>query len=484
MKLYLAVQSGALSGQRLYLGQQTIVLGRASDCNLSFHSSQDTGVSSHHAVIEPGPDGFSLIDQDSTNGTLLNGQVVSRSLLRPGDLIQLGRSGPQMKVIQEPGEVLAAPIRKTIGQLGYYNPEKDQQRKQLGIATAIFLTGILFLILMMLFISTIGFVGAFIGTIAAFLPAPFYLLIYLWMDRYDPEPPWALAGAFAWGALFAILVSFVVNTLFGSIVAAAAGESAGLALSAIISAPLIEEFTKGLGVVLIFLLLRKEFDGILDGIVYAGITGLGFATVENVLYYGRTFTEFGLGALLVTQFLRGVLSPFIHSFFTAMTGIGVGIARESHDRTIQILMPIAGFVVAVSLHSLWNLSSALMGRFFFVIYLIIWFPLFLAFLILIVFMAVREKRIIRRTLAFEVGGLLTQPELQLLSSLTRRIRWILAAKNDWRKLQARRRWLTAATKLAFCYWHVERAAAANTETISRQQIPRFRSEIAALKAEI
>src|SRR4029079_12058155 len=107
----------------------------------------------------------------------------------------------------------------------------------------------------------------------------------------------------------------------------------------VISAPLIEEGTKGLGVVLFMIFLRNEFDDILDGIVYAGVIALGFATVENVLYYGRTVSAGG-GGLLFILFLRGVLSPFAHSLFTSMTGIGCGISRETHNKTVKIIAPI------------------------------------------------------------------------------------------------------------------------------------------------
>src|SRR5262249_41623979 len=153
---------------------------------------------------------------------------------------------------------------------------------------------------------SVGIVGAVIGTILAFIPAPFYLMLFLWLDRYDPEPAWALLAAFAWGGLFAVIVSFIVNTLFGAVAASLVGGPAGNTLGAVISAPLIEEGTKGLGVVLFLIFLRNEFDDILDGIVYAGVIALGFATVENVLYYGRTVAAGG-GGLLFILFLRGVL---------------------------------------------------------------------------------------------------------------------------------------------------------------------------------
>ncbi len=106
---------------------------------------------------------------------------------------------------------------------------------------------------------------------------------------------------------------------------------------------------------------RKEFDDILDGIVYAGVIALGFATVENVLYYGRGFLGGGFGGLIVLFIVRGVMSPFAHVTFTAMTGIGCGIARESHNMAVRIIMPIVGYCFAVALHALWNGMATFLG---------------------------------------------------------------------------------------------------------------------------
>jgi len=79
----------------------------------------------------------------------------------------------------------------------------------------------------------------------------------------------------------------------------------------------------------------------LDGIVFAGVIALGFATVENVLYYGCAINE-GKETLIALLIMRGVMSPFAHVSFTAMTGIGCGIARESHNTFVRILLPIIG----------------------------------------------------------------------------------------------------------------------------------------------
>jgi protease PrsW len=485
MKLTLLVQDGSLAGSHIQLEVGSILIGRAVDANLRFQSEKDSGVSNRHAIVETTADGFVLTDQRSTNGTYINGKPIQSSYLQNGDVIRLGRSGPRIIVsLEDPVAVMEAPKTitfKGITERTFYNPEKPKESNYWKMALALFATGIMIFIVMILMVTSIGFEGAFVGSFMAFMPAPFYLFIYLWMDRYDPEPPWAIAGAFAWGALFSIFVSFIVNTVFGSVAASFMDEPTGQTLSAVISAPFIEELTKGTGVVLISLFLRKEFDGVLDGIVYAGVVGLGFATVENVLYYGGTFEKEGASALLFTGFLRGVLSPFIHSFFTSMTGIGCGIARESHNKLMRFIAPFFGFCGAMFLHASWNFTASLMGGFFFVAYFVIWVPLFLTFIALVFFMARRERKIIRRVLAVEQDGLLTREEIDLAGSLMSRIRWLLSA-GSWKTYLQRRKYLRAMTRLAFCYWHVERAMSAKSETVSMAQIPQFRNEIAQMKA--
>jgi protease PrsW len=379
-----------------------------------------------------------------------------------------------------------AGLRQTVTNFGIYNPEKEKEKKPnyLGIGAALSIGSVMALVVMVLMIFSVGIVGAVIGTVLAFIPAPFYLMLFLWLDRYDPEPAWALLSAFAWGGLFAVIVSFIVNTLFGAVAASLVGGPAGNTLGAVISAPLIEEGTKGLGVVLFMIFLRNEFDDILDGIVYAGVIALGFATVENVLYYGRTVAAGG-GGLLFILFLRGVLSPFAHSLFTSMTGIGCGIARETHNKTLKIIAPILGYFGAVFLHALWNGIASFLGGLFFIAYFIVWLPLFLVFGGVMFYMARREAKVIKQMLAIEVArGLITQQDVDLVASSLGRMQWLGSTLGDWKRFRARRHFLRAATKLAFCYWHVARATAANSQTRSLPQIPKFQAEVMELKGQI
>jgi len=494
MKLQLKVQSGSLSGLQLELEKDAVLLGRSPGCALQFDFDKDRGVSKHHAKLDVRSDGFYIVDLRSRNGTFVNGQMIEERLLQSGDFIRLSNNGPEILVtIDQTG---IAPIgnappaqdpSKTtkVIHLSFYNPDREKNPAPLGIRFGFALGAFMSLVVMTILILTIGLEATFVGTILAFLPAPFYASLFVWLDRYDPEPTWALVAAFAWGALFSIFISFILNSLFGSFAESFVGEPAGLTLSAVISAPLVEEGSKGLGLILILVFLRREFDGILDGIVYAGIIALGFATIENVLYYGKTFAVSRGSGLLAILFLRGVISPFAHSLFTSMTGIGCGISRETHDKTLRWIAPVIGYFGAVLLHGLWNGLASITENYFFIIYFGVWVPLFFIFVAVLLYVGRRERLILKEMLKPEVAaGLLSTQQMEILSSTLRRISWLLSSFGNWKQFSARRSFLKAAGKLGFCYWHASRAAAANQETLSLTQIPRFRAQVAALQPQV
>ncbi|MGH8971151.1 MAG: PrsW family intramembrane metalloprotease, partial [Actinomycetes bacterium] len=165
--------------------------------------------------------------------------------------------------------------------------------------------------------TSTGLLGFLIGSCLALLPLPVVLAAYRWLDRYEPEPPGLLAFAFFWGATVAALVASVLNTASTVIVARTSGPEEGMAATAVLVAPVVEEAVKGAGVLLVLLFRRREFDGLVDGIVLAGLVGVGFAFTENILYFGRAFlqgseelgTTGGFFAVGITFVLRGVLSP-------------------------------------------------------------------------------------------------------------------------------------------------------------------------------
>src|SRR5687768_3239209 len=148
------------------------------------------------------------------------------------------------------------------------------------------------LLILLLIGAETGLAELIIGMICATLPVPIYVMLLLWIDRYEAEPLWMLATSFFWGAIIAVFISLIFNTGIREFAAVASNsEEVGDAVGAVISAPIVEESAKALILVILFFWKKDEFDGIVDGIVYAGMVGLGFAMTENILYYGRAIQK-------------------------------------------------------------------------------------------------------------------------------------------------------------------------------------------------
>jgi protease PrsW len=266
--------------------------------------------------------------------------------------------------------------------------------------------------------SVTGLLGLVTGTALAAIPVVPVIAAYLWLDRHEAEPGVLLAVAFAWGAGVATLGALLVNTASLAAIRDAGGDPTTTVL---VVAPIAEEALKGLAVLIVLLLRRREFDGVIDGLVYAGFAGIGFAFVENVLYLGRGFATGGGDALAVVFVVRCLVSPFAHPLFTGATGVGIGLAVRSRHPLVRVVAPIAGFVVAVVLHAAWNLSalSGLSG--FLGVYVAVQVPIFACWVALAVLARRHEGRLIARQLAvYARTGWLTRAEVSMLASLSAR----------------------------------------------------------------
>jgi RsiW-degrading membrane proteinase PrsW (M82 family) len=326
--------------------------------------------------------------------------------------------------------------------------------------------------------------GMFTGALLA-LPA---LFLYVWIpwivDRFDPEPLWTLLGALGWGAIAACGFSAVINSTLGAIGTELGGPQVGNFVSACISAPIFEELFKGLGVAGIAWFLKREFDGVVDGIIYAAFVALGFAGVENVIYYGRAaMQDMGAAgdasALAGTFFMRGLMTPWIHPLFTAMTGLGFGLARETTKGSVRFLAPLGGYVAAVVLHSIWNTAATLSGMLVLVM-LPLWFLFVTGFFVIVIVLVRRKGRIIRDHLKDEVlTGHLTLAELELVTSA---FSW-WQATFTWGGAPARR-FVEAASRLALSKWHSRRAAQGHSQTISGAFVAPLRKELQQRRDEM
>ena len=308
------------------------------------------------------------------------------------------------------------------------------------------------LVLLLIGIET-GPVGLLLGFLTATIPVPLYIALVLWIDRYEGEPLWMLAIAFFWGALIATFFAFLLNTSMQVLVHALAGESAGEAFAAVVSAPIVEETGKAFILFVFFFAKKDEFDGVIDGVVYASMSALGFAMSENILYYGKAAASGGGEALTATFILRGFFAPFSHPLFTSLTGIGLGLARQTNNVALKIIAPIIGLLMAMFMHSLWKGSAVFGGgAVFLLIYILVMIPAFFIMLFVISMALRREGRIVREFLVVDLErGFLTQEEYKQLGSIIGRMgsSFNALSSSGYKGWRARMRFNQLASELAF-----------------------------------
>lgn len=332
-------------------------------------------------------------------------------------------------------------------QPGY--PRLPAARASGGMAALVLGGGVLafvslFLVLPFVLRST-GPAGFVVGFIASLLPLGCVLLAVRYIDRWEPEPKRLLVFAFGWGALVSISVTMLLQPVFSL----AAGPASGLdyqTFAVTVQAPVVEEFAKSLGLLLLLVFARKQFDGPVDGVVFAFTIAGGFAFTENILYFGRAIAESSNPGVdfAVVFFLRGVMSPFAHAIFTGSTGLVLGLAARRWHSGLSLLAFPVGLVPAMVLHSGWNS----MGQDFLAQYILVQVPIFLAAVLVVVLLRVAERRLTRQRLQeYAAAGWFSGQEVAMLATPAGRrsaLRW---ARSIGRTPQMRA-FLQAATRLA------------------------------------
>ena len=205
--------------------------------------------------------------------------------------------------------------------------------------------------------------GFSLSLLSGFLPMLLYAGFVYWLDRYEKEPKALLGGVFIWGAIVAAGGAFFINTLLGlSVYLFSNSEPFTELTTSVLIAPIVEETLKGLAVLVVYLVFTTEFDSILDGIIYAAVTALGFAATENVYYiYSLGYIKGQYEGLLAMTFVRVILVGWQHPFYTAFTGIGLAIARMNRNTNYKIAAPVIGWCIAIFLHSLHNILAHLLS---------------------------------------------------------------------------------------------------------------------------
>lgn len=284
------------------------------------------------------------------------------------------------------------------------------------------------------------------------------LLCYLWLDRWEPEPPRLLVLSFLWGASVAVLIAVgLVGLIDASLPQPAPADGQTRFVTAVVAAPLVEEAAKGM-----FLLVmmtgrrRNELNNLTDCLVYAGFTGAGFAWLENIFYIANGET---VASSLAIAGLRLVLGPFAHPLFTTMFAIGVFAALRQRSVAVRVVCLLAGYAAAVLLHGLWNASAVAGGQTYLGVYVMWMMPIFALAVLLAVTSRRRERRIILAQLPAMVGaGLVTPAEAGWLGALgTRKMAVRTAIRDGGRPAgSAVKRFVQQVVELAYVRDRIDR----------------------------
>lgn len=304
------------------------------------------------------------------------------------------------------------------------------------------------------------------GTVLGFILATSSIAVvigcYLWLDRWEPEPPRLLVLAFLWGSSVAVVGSIVLEhiidrSLPGRVAGAPGAEATASFATVAIGAPIVEEATKGLFLLLMMTGRRRiELNNLTDCLVYAGLVAAGFAWLENIFYIANGETV--AGSLAVAG-LRLVLAPFAHPLFTTMFGIGVHFAMHQRNWAGKAGCLLAGYAGAVLMHGLWN-GSALMGASAYLgVYALWMMPIFGLAIALAVTSRRRERRIITAQLpAMVAGGLVAPGEANWLASIPSRKLAVRTARHygGRRAAEAVRRFTQQVVELAYVRDRIDR----------------------------
>ncbi|MEV5041694.1 PrsW family intramembrane metalloprotease [Microbacterium sp. LMI1x-1-1.1] len=294
------------------------------------------------------------------------------------------------------------------------------------------------------FLAFLGAAASIVSGLLALIPLVLVLVAIRMIDRWEPEPRGLVVLALAWGAVASVVIALGVDLVI-TLVAPGLPDT----VSAVLQAPIVEEVAKGAGVLLIFVAARRAFDGPVDGVVYGALVGAGFAFTENILYFADSLVTGGAESAAYTFFLRGILSPFAHVMFTAVTGYALGRAARRGVWGAAALGPWAvGLGGAIGLHALWNGSAVFAD--FFVLYATFQMPLFILFIVGVVLLRREEARLTRTCLGdYAVAGWFSPAEVDMLATgrgRSRAVTWARSLPGD--RSAAMRRFIVEATALA------------------------------------
>ncbi len=206
--------------------------------------------------------------------------------------------------------------------------------------------------------------------VISFVPGILWLLYFLQKDNLHPEPKVLIIETFLLGILIAAPV-LVTQQLFINLV-----KPEGMVFLLLVAA-FIEEYFKYFAVK-IHILKSVEFDEPIDAMIYCITAGLGFATIENVLYVIASFPAAANSSPMGVLIIRGLGSTILHALSSGIVGFALAFsffsAKSKENKATYLTI---GLILATIVHFLFNILLTIDGfssieqRFVFIIVFLI-----------------------------------------------------------------------------------------------------------------
>ncbi len=218
------------------------------------------------------------------------------------------------------------------------------------------LAGVFTLVDHALFVMSAPAASALSWALLALYIVPVVLVVRA-LDLYEREPTSLMVAAFVWGATVAIAFSSIANVAWGDVITRLGGVEFSAEWSAAMTAPVIEEIYKYLGVIVIYLIARTEIDDLMDGFVFGALVGLGFSVVEDVYYFMGHFGG-DITGVLQGFWVRVIASGLYgHVLYTGLSGIGLAYFvthRDDRPFARRVLVALSLLLLAMAAHFFWN----------------------------------------------------------------------------------------------------------------------------------
>ncbi len=203
--------------------------------------------------------------------------------------------------------------------------------------------------------------------IASIIPCIVYIYWIWHAEKIEREPSSYVLLLFIYGAFGATFFALILESIISYIADFYLSSFTLFAILAVIVAPIVEEATKGYGVMK--MKNSSEFDEPEDGGIYGASIGLGFAFFENFLYFAIAWREYIIEqdpsaksaafiSLILLIIVRSLSASFLHGAASGLFGISVGREKFLGDMTWR-----NGFQTAVALHMGFNAIALFSARF-------------------------------------------------------------------------------------------------------------------------